>query len=49
VFGSIFDADLPSNLYAYRPGRNAQQAVVEVEDQLFRGARTSLTDLVDLG
>src|SRR5205807_4979017 len=23
--------------YAYRPGRNAQQAVVEVEAQLFRG------------
>ena len=34
---SIFEADLPSELYAYRPGRNAQQAVVEVEERLFRG------------
>ena len=24
-------------LHAYRPGRNAQQAVVEVEELLFRG------------
>ena len=33
----IFEANLPSELYAYRPARNAQQAVVEVEEQLFRG------------
>ena len=30
-------ADLPSEIYAYRAGRNAQQAVVEVEERLFRG------------
>jgi hypothetical protein len=37
VLKAIFEADLPSELYAYRPGRNAQQAVVEVEELLFRG------------
>ena len=37
VLAPIFEADLPSELYAYRPGRNAQQAVVEVEELLFRG------------
>jgi RNA-directed DNA polymerase len=37
VLGPIFESDLPSELYAYRPGRNAQQAVVEVEELLFRG------------
>jgi len=31
----VFEADLPSEQYAYRPGRNAQQAVVKVEEMLF--------------
>ena len=37
VLDPIFDADLPSEQYAYRPGRNAQQAVIDVEETLFRG------------
>jgi RNA-directed DNA polymerase len=37
VLEPIFEADLPSEQYAYRPGRNAQQAVIEVEETLFRG------------
>lgn len=36
VLGPIFEADLPPELYAYRAGRNAQQAVTEVEEQMFR-------------
>ena len=34
VLEPIFEADLPQKQYAYRPGRNAQQAVVEVEGPL---------------
>jgi RNA-directed DNA polymerase len=37
VLEPIFEADLPPEQYAYRPGRNAQQAVVEVEELVFRG------------
>jgi RNA-directed DNA polymerase len=43
VLEPIFDADLPSEQYAYRPGRNAQQAAVEVKDRLYFGH----TDVVD--
>ncbi|MDH4053720.1 MAG: group II intron reverse transcriptase/maturase [Rubrivivax sp.] len=43
VLEPIFEADLPPEQYAYRPGRNAQQAVIEVEETLFRGHR----DVVD--
>jgi group II intron reverse transcriptase/maturase len=37
VLEPIFEADLPPEQYAYRPGRNAQQAVVEVDGLLYRG------------
>ena len=37
VLEPIFEADLPPEMYAYRPRRNAQQAVVEVDEQMFRG------------
>jgi len=37
VLDPIFEADLPPEQYAYRKGRNAQQAVIEVEETLFRG------------
>jgi len=37
VLEPIFEADLPPEQYAYRSGRNAQQAVIEVEELLFRG------------
>jgi len=43
VFEPIFEADLPPEQYAYRPGRNAQQAAKEVEERLHRGQ----TDVVD--
>ena len=32
VLDPIFEADLPPEQYAYRQGRNAQQAVTEVEE-----------------
>ena len=43
VLEPIFETDLPSEQYAYRPGRNAQQAAEEVKDRLFLGQ----TDVVD--
>jgi len=43
VLDPIFEADLPPEQYAYRPGRNAQQAAIEVEERLHRGQ----TDVVD--
>jgi RNA-directed DNA polymerase len=33
---ALREADFPPEQYAYRPGRSAQQAVVEVEETLFR-------------
>lgn len=43
VLTPIFEADLPSERYAYRAGRNAQQAAREVTDRLHQGH----TDVVD--
>ena len=43
VLEPIFEADLPTEQYAYRPGRNAQQAAEEWEERLHRGQ----TDVVD--
>src|SRR6201981_378649 len=37
VLEPIFEADLPPEQYAYRPERKAQQAVVKVDELLFRG------------
>jgi group II intron reverse transcriptase/maturase len=37
VLEPIFEADLPTEQYAYRAGHNAQQAAMEVEEHLFRG------------
>ena len=37
VLEPIFEADLPPEQYAYRPGRNAQQAAIDVKDTLFYG------------
>jgi RNA-directed DNA polymerase len=37
VIGPIFEADLPPQLYAYRPGRNAHDAVRQVHSLLNQG------------
>jgi group II intron reverse transcriptase/maturase len=37
VLDPIFEADLPSEQYAYRQGRNAQQAVIDAEETLYHG------------
>jgi len=37
VLDPIFEADLPPEQYAYRAGRNAQQAVIDAEETLYRG------------
>jgi RNA-directed DNA polymerase len=44
VLEPIFEADLPPEQYAYRPGRSAQEAVVQVEELLYRGH----ADVVDV-
>jgi len=43
VLEPIFEADLPSEQYAYRPGRRAQEAAIEVEELLHRNH----SDVVD--
>jgi RNA-directed DNA polymerase len=37
VLDPIFEADLPPEQYAYRAGRNAQQAVIDAEETLYAG------------
>jgi RNA-directed DNA polymerase len=37
VLDPIFEADLPPEQYAYRLGRNAQQAVIDAEETLYQG------------
>jgi len=45
----IFEADLPPEIYAYRAGRNAQQAVVDVEERQFVASeRYTIADILAL-
>jgi group II intron reverse transcriptase/maturase len=43
VLEPIFEADLPDEQYGYRRGKSAQQAVIDVEEALYRG----FPDVVD--
>jgi RNA-directed DNA polymerase len=43
ILEPIFEADLEPNMYGYRPGRSAQDAIQEVDKLLFKG----YTDIVD--
>ncbi len=48
VLEPVFEADLPPEQYAYRPRRNAQQAVAEVGKLVFQGHREVVdADLAD--
>ena len=48
VLEPIFEADLPDEQYGYRAGRSAQQAVIDVEETLYRGYREVVdADLAD--
>jgi predicted ATPase len=49
VLDPIFEADLPSELYAYRAGRSAQQAVIEVEELMFHGHPEVVDAPVEVG
>jgi len=49
VLDPIFEADLPPEQYAYRQGRNAQQAAVEVEETDDRGRKKRTTEAKDRG
>ncbi len=44
VLEPIYEADLPPEQYAYRAGRNAQQAVAEVDKQLFHSVARRIVD-----
>jgi len=48
VLDPIFEADLPPEQYAYRQGKNAQQAVIDVEEAMIHSRREIVdADLAD--